>query len=75
VYVDDQQQNLADFRELLSQLAAVLGASKTMIRYRLIDLQLLHDARTAYRESALQTAVALKTLILSGLNHQFQSRR
>ncbi len=75
VYVDDQSQNLSDFRELLSRLGKALGASRRMVQYRLSDLRILNDARHAIHDSALRSVAALKAIVLSGLNHQARSHR
>jgi Zn-dependent peptidase ImmA (M78 family) len=55
IYVDDQPANLRDFEATIAHLSAQLGASKTMVRIRLNDLQLLTDARPQSQDPVPQT--------------------
>jgi Zn-dependent peptidase ImmA (M78 family) len=64
IYVDDQPRNLRDFETVIRQLSAQLGASKTMIRIRLIDLKLLTDARPQARDLLQGT---LRELVLNAM--------
>jgi Zn-dependent peptidase ImmA (M78 family) len=62
IYVDDQPANLRDFDATIAQLSAHLGASKTMVRIRLTDLDLLTDARPQSQDPVQKT---LRSLIQS----------
>jgi len=73
IYVDDQPQNLRDFRTIMAYLASRLGALKSMILYRLSDLGLLTDARTATRTSG-QHVLALRAIVSSALNRELSAR-
>lgn len=61
IYVDDQRENLRNFGATISNASARLAVSRTVLRFRLLNLGILVDARPAYRD---HINAALRSLFL-----------
>jgi Zn-dependent peptidase ImmA (M78 family) len=61
IYVDEQRENLRSYAATMATASARLNVSRTVLRIRLLNLGILVDARSSYRD---HVNAALKALFL-----------